>query len=535
MVLLGVASLQGVPGYMDAEYYFSGGLQLYRGEGFSEPYLWNFLADPDGLPAPSHAYWMPLASILAFLGMKAGGSGAFWPARLGFLALAILVPVLTVKLYLRLGGDLQRAWFPGLLAVFSGFYLVFLPSTDTFGLYMVLGSTFLLVASTGGREFRIVKRDVWPVAQPVILGGLAGGMHLSRADGILWVVVALGWVLLSHRHIANGDGHLAHRRLSFQWKKAIQQIVLVLAGYLLIMLSWFLRNLSVFGTFLAPGGTRTLWLTDYNELYAYPAAQLTPDRWWASGIEAILGVRWEALGLNVQTAIAVQGMVFLAPFVLAGLWKLRRKRAVQLAVTAWLFTFLAMTLVFPFAGSRGGFFHSGAAVQPLFWAAAPFGLDAFIEWGRRSRGWQPSTAGQVFRAGFLAIAIALSAILTWNRLAGDGSQPAAWNQGADHYRQIDDALTKIIAGDGGAQEAILVNNPPGFFVATGRSGVTIPFGDADTVLAVAGRYDLRYLVLEIDQVRDAADLYTAPADRQGFDYLITVDGAHIYRLAPADR
>src|SRR3989338_783123 len=65
-----------LPGYMDAYYYFGGALQLARGHGFTEPYLWNYLASnlslltshypppTSHLPFPSHLYWMPLTSIV---------------------------------------------------------------------------------------------------------------------------------------------------------------------------------------------------------------------------------------------------------------------------------------------------------------------------------------------------------------------------------------------------------------------------------------------------------------------------------------
>jgi hypothetical protein len=51
-ILILVAQQQVAPGYMDAEYYFAGGLQIVNGQGFTEPYIWNYLADPPGLPAP---------------------------------------------------------------------------------------------------------------------------------------------------------------------------------------------------------------------------------------------------------------------------------------------------------------------------------------------------------------------------------------------------------------------------------------------------------------------------------------------------
>jgi hypothetical protein len=51
-VALGTASLQELPGYLDSDYYFVGGLQLVEGKGFSEPFLWNYLDDPAGCRIP---------------------------------------------------------------------------------------------------------------------------------------------------------------------------------------------------------------------------------------------------------------------------------------------------------------------------------------------------------------------------------------------------------------------------------------------------------------------------------------------------
>jgi hypothetical protein len=50
MVALVVVALQPVPGYMDADYYYAGGKQLAGGQGFSDPFIWNYLDHPQGLP-----------------------------------------------------------------------------------------------------------------------------------------------------------------------------------------------------------------------------------------------------------------------------------------------------------------------------------------------------------------------------------------------------------------------------------------------------------------------------------------------------
>jgi hypothetical protein len=149
---------------------------------------------------------------------------------------------------------------------------------------------------------------------------------------------------------------------------------------------WLLRNLALFGGPLGPGGSRALWIREYDELFTYPASLLTFDRWAASGWAVILKARMWAAGLNLQTALAVQSLVFLAPLVLWGAWRLRSDLRVRIGALAWLLTFTAMTLVFPYQGARGGFFHSGAALQPLR-AFSPVGLEACLAWAGRLRSW----------------------------------------------------------------------------------------------------------------------------------------------------
>jgi hypothetical protein len=175
-----VAFFQSAPGYMDADYYFAGGVQLAGGRGFTEPYLWNYLDNPAGLPHPSFSYWMPLTSLLAAAGGALFGPGSWSAARIGFLVVAVALPPLTAWLAWSITARRDLALTSGILAVFSAFYLPFLTVTDTFGLYMLFGGLFFLVL------YR--KPTLWTA---LFLGVLAGLMHLSRADGMLWLVLAL--------------------------------------------------------------------------------------------------------------------------------------------------------------------------------------------------------------------------------------------------------------------------------------------------------------------------------------------------------
>src|SRR5512142_793299 len=97
----GTAQFQKFPGYLDSDYYFAGGTQLAAGKGFTEPYLWNYLDDPAGLPHPSHSYWMPLSSLITAAGLWITHSTTYAAGRLGFLLLAALAPVVTAALAYR--------------------------------------------------------------------------------------------------------------------------------------------------------------------------------------------------------------------------------------------------------------------------------------------------------------------------------------------------------------------------------------------------------------------------------------------------
>jgi len=527
VLALGVAFFQSTPGYMDASYYMAGGVWLANGDGFNERILWNYLDEPGGLPHPSHGYWMPLTSLLAAFTMLLSGAHTFTTARLGFLLLAAIIPMLTARLSFALSGRREWALLAGIIAAISGFYLPYLPTTDAFGLYMLFGALFFLVIHSqnshssqsldeSDQNHRLGHRKYVYVA-PLILGGLAGLMHLTRADGILWLLVAL---LFNGSELNRSP---TGRRRMMSWLAAA---LLVLIGYFMVMGPWLLRNLAVFDSFLSPGGGHALWITSYDELFTYPASLLTPEHWWGSGLSAILKARLWALGLNMQTLLAVQCQIFLLPLIISGLWRLRHSRAVQAGLLAWSLTFLAMTLVFPYQGARGGFFHSGAALQPLFWAVTPVGLFAFLEWGERRRGWDTHQASRVFQIGMVLIALFLTVFVTFNRVIGGDVLQPAWDDLQRRYARVEQEL---IFRHASPEAVVLVNDAPTYYLASRRPSISIPYGNTDVLLQVAQRYGGRYLLIEIEQVRGDT-LYAQPGDRPGLRYLETVEGIRLYEI-----
>jgi hypothetical protein len=505
-----MAMFQATPGYMDADAYFIGGRQLAMGKGFTEPFLWNYLDNPAGIPHPSNAYWMPLASLLAATGTVLLGSASWSAARLGFLVVASCLPPLTAALSWSFNGRRDLSITSGLLAVFPAFYLPFLPVTDTFGIYILLGGIFFLLLS---RSTSLIPHKS-PLITSFFLGVISGLMHLSRADGLLWLLLAMTAIIILFPNTSN------HRS-----RNSFFAVMLTLAGYLIIMLPWFIRNISAFGTILAPGGVKMLWLTSYDQIFTFPASQLTAASWWKSGLVAILKVRVWSLGLNLATTLAVQGEVFLIPLIGFGFWYMRKDRRVLLAGVAWLLTLGVMTIVFPFAGARGSFFHSGAALQTVLWVLAPQGLERIVLWGCRKRGWIADQAGNIFRMGLIGLAVMITAAILWSRGLG-GIAHQAWDQENIAYSHISEYLVSQGAASG---DVVMVANPPGFFLASGNPSIAVPDGDVGSVLTAARKYNAHYLVLETGSTpRGLLPLFTDPKGQSGLIYMNEIEHARIF-------
>lgn len=529
LVALAAASFERAPGYMDADYYYAGALRLVDGWGAVEPYLWNYLNEPAGLITPSFSYWMPLTSLVAAAGLAVVPGSGFWGARIGFLLLAALVPPLTAQIALRLTGRPDYARLAGLLALFPGFYLAYMTTTDAFPIYMVLGGLFVLLASGDG--WPVSAR--WPAAvrEParfVLVGILAALLHLTRVDGLFWLAgglaAALGWFGADNTPGKKVSHHAFVKRLA-------SGVVPVLIGYGLVMSPWFARNVRAWGSLLPPGGSRALWITSYEETMIYPASLLTPERWLSAGWGTHLQARLEALSANLQTTLAVQGGIILLPFILLAMWRLRGCAAVRLGAAMWLLTAGLMTLVFPYAGINGGFFHAGAALQPLWWALAPLGIESLMNaYARLRRAGNPRGVVR-FTAGLLITVSALLSVgLYSQRVIGGEAGGWKWNASADHYRQVEQALT-----DAGATpcEPVLVNNPPGYWIETRRAAAVIPYGDEQMLMAAARQFGANYVVLERNNAGHLKSLYQRESTSPELEFITDVGDTRLFRVVDA--
>lgn len=492
-----IAQFQSFPGYLDSDYYFSGGVQLAQGKGFTEPYLWNYLDDPKGLPHPSHAYWMPLSSIISAFGMWITGQTTYAAGRIGFLILAALAPVVTAALAYNFTRRKDLALTSGLLAVFSIYYAPFMAVPDNYGPYLVLGGLYFLT---------LTSRKTYSY---FALGLLAGLMTLARSDGLLWLGLTLLVIFLRF---------FSDRKTG----AAFINFFLALGGFFLIMAPWFWRTYSIYGAPLAPGGRYLLWLTSYDQTFIYPANQLTMQAWLAQGWGKIVSTYLGALRFNLLNAFAAQGGIFLLPFILIGVWQNRRDERVRVAGLAWLALLIVMTVIFPFAGARGGFFHAGSALQSLWWALAPLGLETVIA-AARKRGMFTPDAFKIFRAALVGIVILMTGLIFYLRVF------SGWGEGEQIYPKVESFLQQ-----NGIQtdDIVMVRNPPGYYLMTGRSAIVVPYGDESSMLAVADRYRAKYIVIE--SVGAAGPIKTVYDNKQSLRlrFLGEVNDARIFQVQP---
>jgi hypothetical protein len=346
---------------------------------------------------------------------------------------------------------------------------------------------------------------------PFLLGIVAGFMSLARNDGILWL--GLTFLLIIWQY------HSDRKPTA-----SLMNLVGALVGFLLIMSPWYTHNYLLYGSLTAPGGSRILWLTNYDQTFSYPASQLSYKSWLAVGWSDIIKARLWAFSNNLQNGIAAHGAIILFPFILIGIWHCRTDLRVRLAVVGWMTLFLVMTIAFPFAGSRGGFFHAGAAFQPLWWSLAPLGLELPVA-AARKRGWFTDRAHILFQVVLIQIVFLLTVYVVWLRIYHLG-----WGEGELYYPQVEAFL--VLQG-AKPEDVVMVRNPPGYYITTGRSAIVIPYGDEKTILAAAERYQARYLIFESQAALPLVhDLYKTPQGHNHFNYLGELNGTRIFQIQP---
>jgi hypothetical protein len=237
-----------------------------------------------------------------------------------------------------------------------------------------------------------------------------------------------------------------------------------------------------------------------------------------------------ALKFNLINALAVQAAIFLLPLMVVGMVALWKNRGVKIAFWMWMGTLAIMTFVFPYSGARGGFIHSGAAVQTVLWAVCPFGLDALLQLGIRKRGWSSRNARIAFSVGVLFFAVVYSVAIFWIRVPGGKLDAPVWTQPSRNYAKVEAFLTSAGIPP---REGVIVGDPPGYYLISGRNAVVTPdLGQPNTIHDFATKFHTCILILEADHLESMDDWYRDPGTA-GFHYIGNVDTIQVFDVCKA--
>jgi len=514
------------PSYMDAYYYASNGERLADGHGFSEMVIWQYLDDPSGLPTPSHTYWMPLPSLLAALGHTLRGD--FLGQQLVFWLLAGLLPLLAFGISLLLSGERWQAWAASLFTATGSFYGAFLSQPTTFAPFAWSGGLCLLMlgiigasrfySEVGAGIVKQAKRRPWLFW--LLAGVFAGFAHLTRADGALLLLLALAiWLLeliLSRRSPVDNEG--AEGEASVPYRVNISYFVVLIGGYLVVMGVWLIRNLIVIERLLSPVGFQSIFLTTYDDLFAYGRSiDLASYLEW--GWDNILLSKVESLWVAVQTIVAVPGVVFLTPFIIIALVNVfhrpEKRALVRPVVWYTIFLLFSMSFIFTFPGMRGAIFHSSSAIWPWSTVLAASGIGIAVDWiAKRLPHWEPDKAKRRFSMLFIMLAFILGIFVSLSR-ARPGTD-------ADILRQVQELVPE--------DSIIMAGNAPAVYYHTDLPSLSVPNELVETVYEAASRYGVTHLLLDEDTPAPLEGLYSGEISDPRFTLIEDFGEIKLYKV-----
>jgi hypothetical protein len=172
-----------------------------------------------------------------------------------------------------------------------------------------------------------------------------------------------------------------------------------------------------------------------------------------------------------------------------------------------------MGVLFPYAASRGSFFHASATVFPVMVIVIVEGAWIGFEKLRIGKYIWAVALVAIFYSGYVIYQSVL--IMDWDR-----------------FNRVYISIEENIALDGAPlTETIMVANPPGYFAITGRPAIIVPNENLDTILSVASKFDAAYIVFDEKYCQlPKQEFCSKAASMSDLVYLISVEDTHIYKI-----
>lgn len=448
------------PGINDPNHYYNLGLRLLNGQGFTMDYLWHYYNPPESMIHPFD-FWQPLTGIIATIGMKIFGEGV-QQAVFPFVILGSLLPLVTYFAAKQFDCSETASLFVAAATTVLPEYVLNSLHTDTLIPNALFVGAMMIFLIQG------LRNGIW--WQFVLSGVFAGLAYWTRGDNLLLIPMLIV-ILLTY--IIWGRDITA--------KRSWQMVGLIPLVALLIAMPWLIRNIQELGSWSsASGADKIMFFTDFRDHYHYErefSLEILLEQQSISQIinkrifEAAAAIRMMITTLDLVLPLAILGGIFLIPR--------DRKRLLTLAPTVILLggMFFVYIVLMPISNQGGSFKKSYLTLVPMLLPLAAYALDRVIE------------------QSHLKIATAILTILLMTQSAiifqtEDFRLIQRYTGFMDEFVLTVETLPDT-NGDG---EIIFMTQDPFMLRFRGYRAVQIPMEDRNTVLEVAQRYHIDYIL-----------------------------------------
>lgn len=476
------------PGISDPNHYYNVGANLATGRGYVIDYIWQYNNPPDAVTHPDD-YRTPLTGVLAAIPMAVAGVGV--PQSLAlFILIGSLLPIIGYVASRQLGLREGSSLFVAAACAFLPEFVLNSLRTDTTIPNALLVCTTILLLTHGLQTGRW-----WAFAGSGIAAGLA---YLNRNDGSLLLPM---YVVTLITYLLWGRGQLAARS---RWRYAALTPVVAFV----IFTPWLARNLEYSGSVATPNMDRMFFLTDYRDHYRYEGVfnlqtlfeRQTPAQLIAKRLfEGAASIKLMYTTLDVFLPVAVAGGMLL---VIAAR---DRQRLLTLSPTLILLFgyFVFYTVLVPFKSQGGSFKKDYLTLIPLLLPLAGYALERAVNDTR-------------IRTGVMVLA---SGFLVANAVELVRADARATDNYLGRINQMK-AVAETLPDTNGDGQLVLMTQDPFMLSFVNLPSILFPSDDRETVLEVAARYGVDYLLM--------------PPDRPALDalYLRTESDPRFVEVAP---
>jgi hypothetical protein len=433
----------------DPAFYLSVARNVVAGRGLVIDALWSYRGGFPAVTHPAFEHWMPLPSLLMVPCMALLGA----TLRAGQIPGLLMGTALAPLTYLLGRGCLGRkmALIAGLLVACNATLAYQSASADSAAPYALVG--LLALWAISGRRW-------------VLAGLLVGLGYLTRADGLLLAIVALGMLLW------------AAYQERWPWRQGLVALWMIIGGWMLVVGPWLVRQWFAFGTPVPLPAVEVALMPGYLAFFRYP-----PDAGPPVSGAAFWGLRWAGLGHNLGVFLVttfpwgVLGVVGLAY-----LWNRDQVWRGSAAYSLLLFLFTA--LVFPVTTLAGTYYHSLGATVPFLALGAVTVIAAGLRWMAIRRS---------VRRTYLDVAIAALLALAVGQMIL--SLPAVAQRHREEQATFA-AAASWLENNVAANAAIMTTQPHTLHWVTSRLAIVLPPNDPPHAAQMAARvYGAEWLVI----------------------------------------